>query len=241
MTIENLSLSRSKRTIVSAAAISASPGEIVCVCGPNGSGKTTLLHYLAGILPCDSGVLRVNGNPVRPDSADWQNGISFVPDDGGTITLLTVAEQLILKGLLAGLERKEAAKRADAVIDLLHLGSHTAVRACDLSSGMRKRLGLALGVVQNAGYYLFDEPYGSVDMQGAAAFARILRTLRARRRTILLANYSPDFPYNSCDKIWAIGNGLVEEIAGGTDYAGLSVGSQDDNAAKEPELTWIDP
>jgi ABC-2 type transport system ATP-binding protein len=224
---------------VSAPSLTTSPGEIVYLVGPNGAGKTTLLRYIAGIFPCDSGTLSVNGKETDPTASDWPNIVSFVPDDGGTVPLLTVTEQLILRGLLAGLSQKEAEKRAASLRDLLDLQKSADTLACDLSAGLRKRLGIALGILLSSDYYMFDEPFSSVDTNGAAVFVRILETLSRKKRTILLASHSPDIVKEIATRIWVFGDSAVKEISERDEAAYLSTGHTAGIENEEPELPWI--
>lgn len=202
--IENLDLSRGRKTVLSGFSARAKGGEIIALTGPNGAGKTTLLFYMAGLLKEDSGEMRWKGTPVHPATEEWKRNVSFVLDDGGVIPLLTVEAQLHLQCSLSGLDRCTAADRTDHVCRLFSLDRFRNYRAGELSLGTRKRLGLALGVIRDAGVYLFDEPLGSLDEEGYSVFGGILGALHSGGRICVVASHAVSYFYPLCHGVWEL-------------------------------------
>ena len=211
LSLRNVVLTRGGRTILKDLCASADRGDVVALRGPNGAGKTTLLHFIAGILKGDSGGLHFFGSRIDGNSLDWRRRLVYVLDDGGTIPLLTVEEQLYLQGALNGVGHKESLERARLVIDLLELDGYRGYRADELSSGVRKRLGIGLGVVRDADVFLFDEPYSALDIQATMIFGRILMTLRNRGRIVVVASHSFPFSGNLYNRVWTLSAGTLAD------------------------------
>jgi ABC-type multidrug transport system ATPase subunit len=209
LSLRNIVVSRGRRTILRSLSASADGGDVVALLGPNGAGKTTLLHFIAGILKSDSGDVYHRGRKIDTGSLDWRRALSYVLDDGGAIPLLTVEEQIYLLGVLAGVDPKESRKRTRYVVEVLDLERYLDFRGNELSSGLRKRLGIAIGIIRDAEVFLFDEPYSSLDVQGAAVFGQILKTLKDRGRIVVIASHSFPFPDNLFNRAWSISAGVV--------------------------------
>jgi putative ABC transport system ATP-binding protein len=209
LSLRNIVVSRGGRTIINGVSASADKGDIVALLGPNGAGKTTLLHFIAGVLRSVSGDIHYKGRKIDTTSPDWRRSLTYVLDDGGVIPLLTVEEQIYLQSVLAGAGHRESIERARFVIDLLELSKYRDYRGDELSSGVRKRLGIATGIVRDADVLLFDEPYGSLDVQAAAIFGRILKTLKNRGRIVLVASHSFPFLDSLYNHLWSLSAGVL--------------------------------
>jgi len=242
--LRNIELSRGGRSVISASSANANRGDVVALLGPNGAGKTTLLHYIAGILKNDSGDIYYNGCKVDPSSLDWRRRAAYVLDDGGIIPLLTVEEQIYLQSVLVGASHPESIERTNHVIELLELSRYRDYRGDELSTGLRKRLGIALGIVHDADLFLFDEPYGSLDAPSTVVFGRILVTLKHRGRIVLVASHS--FP--SCDNLynraWKLSAGVVVDHSREDELRRLldfGFQSGEANRSREIDIPWIRP
>jgi len=216
--LENIVISRGDQIIINDITVEAGRGDVIALFGPNGAGKTTLLHCIAGILESDSGEIFYRGEEVNPDSPEWRSRLTYVLDDGGTIPLLTVEEQIYLQCILTGVGHEEAADRTGFIIDLLELGKHRGYRGEELSTGLRKRLGIGLGIVRDAEIFLFDEPLSSLDVPGMTLFSRIVKTLKGRGRLVIFASHS--FPYlnDLCDRVWAVSGGTITDYSREEDF-----------------------
>ena len=188
--LKNIVLSRGKHKVLDGVNAEASAGRVIALLGENGTGKTTLLNCICGMLKCDSGEIFSGNKAVDPESDEWKEKISYVLDEGSAIPLLTVDEQLRLQCLLSGIGKSEASKRADHIISLLNLEKHRDYRAEELSAGLRKKLGIGLGLIRNAEIYLFDEPFSSLDVYSASDLSRLLGILKRRGRTVILSTHS---------------------------------------------------
>jgi ABC-type multidrug transport system ATPase subunit len=242
LSIKDVVLSRGGRTVIEDLCASADRGDVVALLGPNGAGKTTLLHFLAGVLKSDSGDIYYRGSRIDSSSLDWRRKLAYVLDDGGIIPLLTVAEQLYLQSALAGVRHGDSIERSRRIIDLLELSKYRDYRGDELSSGLRKRLGIGLGIVRDADVFLFDEPYSSLDGQAMVVFSRIVATLKSRKRIVLVASHSFPFPDNLYNHVWTLSGGVVVDHSNKRQLRDLlnpQVQPGDSGRCKEFDIPWI--
>ena len=144
--ISGLKVSRGGKPVLGGGAAAVpSPGVALCT-GPNGSGKTTLLEAIAGILPSSDGSVSLGGRVADLKVESWRNTVGYLASDGGTVPLLTAAEQLRLVMEISGVGRGEAEVRIEQLADIYTLGESLHTRADALSTGTRKRLGIAIAV-----------------------------------------------------------------------------------------------
>ena len=203
-TISDFTVARGGKTILSGGTASApSPGVILCT-GPNGSGKTTLVEALAGILPSAGGRVARGGHTIDLSSDAWREGVGYLPSDGGAIPLLTCAEQLRLVLELSGVNLAESKRRIELLSDAYELGPSLHVRADSLSSGTRKRLGLALVAASAASIFLLDEPSAGLDANGVGVLLQTIGMMRQSGSTVIVTSHTGSVFANVVDTIWRI-------------------------------------
>ena len=195
--VDGVSVDQPGRDVVAPARASlvVRPGEIVAVTGPSGAGKSTLLAVILGLLEPSSGRVAVRAadgaeTDVRDLDADaWRARVAWVPQ----VPFLfagTVAENVRLATPSASDDEVRAALASVGLGDLSPdrvLGE----RGRGLSSGQRRRVGLARALVRGAPVLLLDEPTAGLD---GAAEAVVLAALRAAARggaAVLLVAHRP--------------------------------------------------
>jgi putative ABC transport system ATP-binding protein len=172
-------------------------GEFVAVMGPSGCGKSTLLNIIAGLDRPDEGTVEVCGQRIDGRDEDWlarfrRTHIGFVFQFFSLLDGISVAENLILPGILGGLRRKSAAARAQELLDLLGIGDRGGRLPSVLSGGERQRLAIARALVNEPRVLLADEPTGALDSEGAAQVLGLLCELHAGGQTIVMVTHAPD-------------------------------------------------
>jgi lipoprotein-releasing system ATP-binding protein len=157
-------------------------GEIVALVAPSGAGKSTLLH-IAGLLERpDSGEVFIGGEPASSLSDDARTSlrrtqIGFVYQFHHLLPEFSALENIMLPQMIAGLPRKEAARRAAELLVYLRVDQRGSHRPSELSGGEQQRVAIARAVA-NAPRLLFaDEPTGNLDPKTAGHVFAALRTL----------------------------------------------------------------
>ena len=188
-------------------------GEILGLIGPNGAGKTTLFECLAGVLPADEGVLRVDGREVPPGRRS--DILFYMPDSIAPWGAQPVGWALDFSiGLFGG-----RAEPRGAVVEELGLEPllHRPIGA--LSKGQRKRVLLAIGLLTPQPALLIDEPFEGLDLRQVQEVAGVLRAHAAAGRTLFLSIHQIGDAARLCDRFVLLssgrarGEGSVGELA----------------------------
>ncbi len=143
-------------------------GEWCCIFGASGSGKTTLLN-LTGILERpDAGVITVCGQDLsrlsRAKAAKFRaEKIGFVFQSYHLLPELIMRENVALAGLIAGMSRTAALKKADELIEKVGLADRGSHRPAELSGGEQQRAAIARALMNDPPLLLADEPTGNLD------------------------------------------------------------------------------
>ena len=162
-------------------------GEIVALMGPNGAGKSTILKAIFGLAPIETGSVWWQGQPVRPVAHEMvARGITFVPQGRRVFKQLTVRENLEVGGYIIK-DKKEIARRLEAVIELFPILRHKLKAKSDsLSGGQQQMLALARGLMTDPKVLLLDEPsLGLAPLIVKEVFA-LIREINERRRTAIM-------------------------------------------------------
>ncbi|MBA4741649.1 MAG: ATP-binding cassette domain-containing protein [Azoarcus sp.] len=183
-------------------------GEILGVVGGSGTGKSVLLRTILGLQKPAGGSVRVFGEdlaalPTRErNRVERRFGVLF--QRGALFSSLTVAENIVLPLVEhAGLTRGEAAPLAALKIALAGLPADAAARLpAELSGGMVKRAALARALALDPDILFLDEPTAGLDPIGAAAFDRLIATLRdALGLTVFVVTHDLDTLYAITDRV----------------------------------------
>lgn len=174
-----LRIERGGRTLVDALEVTLRGGEIWVVLGPNGAGKSSLLLALSGIVPASGGTIELGGTPLgqlgpreRSRRLAWQGELPRAEFG------FTVEERL---GLVPS-----AARKPEAALDRLELGSLATRRLAELSAGERQRVELAALWLREAPVWLMDEPTAYLDLRHQVHWLETLRHERDHGRTIVV-------------------------------------------------------
>jgi ABC-2 type transport system ATP-binding protein len=173
--------------------------------GPNGAGKTTLISAVCNLLRITEGEVLVFGEPH--DSMEARSWVGLAEQDINLDRFLTVKETLEYHGGYFGMERDQAAERAEEMIDAFGLRSKRDVRAPKLSGGQRRRLLLARALMHRPRLVILDEPTAGVDFELRTELWRYIRQLHAEGTTILLTTHYLEEAEVLCEEIALIRGG----------------------------------
>lgn len=195
LTVEAVGVEQPGRAVVAPAGVSfeVRPGEVVAVAGPSGAGKSTLLEVILGLLPPTEGRVRVLGRDGGGidigdlDPVGWRSRVAWVPQ----VPYLfpgTVADNVRLGAPAASDAAVDAALAAVGLGDVPR-GWVLGERGRGLSSGQRRRVGIARALVRRAPVLLLDEPTAGLDETAeATVMAAVRRAADAGAAVILVAH-----------------------------------------------------
>lgn len=179
----------------------ASAGDSVGLIGRNGSGKTTLLKVLGGLLPPTSGKVTMIGS--RSSLISMQAGLS---------NHLSGRENIVLRGLLMGLNRAAINLEVDAIIDFTELGEFIDFPLHSYSAGMRFRLAFAVVTAFPADVVLLDEWIATGDKTFKLKVEQRLRSFLDTAGVLFFASHSEELVDSICNrKIFLERGKIVEE------------------------------
>jgi ABC-2 type transport system ATP-binding protein len=192
--------------------LSLGEGEVLGLLGPNGAGKSTLVRALMGRVQPDRGRILLFGVPA--DTPGARDVLGYVPQEIALYPMLTAAENLVAFGRYLGL----AGRRLDAAVGDGLAFSNLADRAGDpveeFSGGMKRRLNLAVGILDAPRVVLLDEPTVGVDPQSRERIYAMIGELAGRGTAILYTTHYMEEAERLCDRVAVIDHGRV--IAAGT-------------------------
>jgi ABC-2 type transport system ATP-binding protein len=210
-------------------------GEIFGFLGPNGAGKTTTLRMLATLIEPDGGSATVAGADLLGDPGEVRRRIGYVAQGGSTWDDSTAREELVLQARLYGINKAEALRRADFVLDGFQLSDYADRKCKTYSGGQRRRVDIALGIIHEPKLVFLDEPTTGLDPQSRAHMWDEVRRLRAEGMTVFITTHYLDEADALCDRISIMDNGeivasgtpadLKREISGDVVRVGLPVDS----------------
>ncbi len=140
-------------------------GSVYGLLGPNGAGKTTLISILVGLQKKSRGEIMFNGKPLEQDLAGVRAITGFVPQDLAFYPMLSVAENLDFYVAAFGVPKSERSLRVEQAVAAAKLEQHYRKAAHALSGGLKRRLNLAIGLLNNPKVLFLDEPTVGIDPQ----------------------------------------------------------------------------
>lgn len=169
----------------------------VAVMGPSGSGKSTFLHLVAGLDRADGGEIEVAGSRVdRMSEAELtlyrRRSIGVVFQQFNLLPTLTALENVMLPGVLDGLDRGPLEDRARSLLGDLGLAERSHHRPEALSGGEQQRVAIARALLFEPRVLLADEPTGNLDSTtGERLWELLERLVEARRILVLMVTHEP--------------------------------------------------
>ncbi len=184
-------------------------GDFFGFLGPNGAGKTTTMRILGTLLRKTSGTVTVGGFNVDVDSKAIRRSIGFAMQEVGLDDLATGRDFLRLQGVLYGLSRREAHRKADKLLEVVALTHVAGQRVGTYSGGMRRRIDLAGALMHDPDIVFLDEPSVGLDPQSRLAMWEHLEELNARGVTILLTTQVMEEADRLCRSISIFDQGQI--------------------------------
>ena len=170
--------------------LSIRPGGIYGIIGPNGAGKTTLIRICSTQLLPTSGRVTILGEDAVARPREVRPRIAVIPQESRPLYFLNVDELIYLYLKMRGMDRPEARRRTDAVLEELGLTGERKRLVSRLSGGMRRRAMVAMVLASDAEVLFLDEPTTGLDpLARREVWGAIRRTVRDRRTVILTTHY----------------------------------------------------
>src|SRR5262245_61224026 len=189
-------------------------GEMIAITGESGAGKSTLLHLLGGLDRPTSGSVKIGEFDIAKnaelDLACFRNRrIGFVFQFHHLLPEFSAAENVMMPLLIGGAAKRDAADRANVLLNRVGLAGRADHRPGELSGGEQQRVALARALVTAPALLLADEPTGNLDQRtGDEVHALIRQLQREERLTAVIVTHNEKLA-GLCDRAFRLEGGAL--------------------------------
>ena len=212
--IEALSLSKRFGDIqaLSQVNFSVSEGETFGFLGPNGAGKTTTIRILTGISAPTEGTARIFGRDIVTDTIAARRQMGIVHETSNIYTDLSAWQNLMFTAELYNVGKREREKRGADLLELFGLSERRNDKTNGFSKGMKRRLTLAMGLINHPRLLFLDEPTSGLDVQSNLIIRDVIKELNENGVTVFLTTHNIEEANLACDRVAIINRGHIAAI-----------------------------
>ncbi|MBM3696784.1 MAG: ABC transporter ATP-binding protein [Actinobacteria bacterium] len=185
------------------------PGEAFGFLGPNGAGKSSTMRMIAAVSPVTSGHLRVMGLDPAADGPEIRGRLGVVPQEENLDEELSVYENLLIYGRYFGLPKKVIDERVGELLHFAQLQDRRNSRVEPLSGGMKRRLVIARGLINQPEMLILDEPTTGLDPQARHLLWDRLYRLKQQGVTLIITTHYMDEAEQLCDRLVIMDKGRI--------------------------------
>ena len=185
------------------------PGESFGFLGPNGAGKSTTMRMIAATSTRTDGELSVLGLDTNRHGPEIRAQLGIVPQGDLLDEELRVIDNLYVYGRYFGLPRAYVKERSEQLLDFAQLREKRLARVDGLSGGMKRRLTIARGLINNPKIMLLDEPTTGLDPQARHILWDRLFRLKEEGTTLVVTTHFMDEAEQLCDRLVVIDKGRI--------------------------------
>ncbi len=195
--IKNLNKSYKDIKILENLALEIKSGEVFGLLGANGAGKTTLISILNSLIKKDSGEVFIYDYNLDLDTNHIKNISSFVPQNYAFYPNLTTFENLEFFGSLYGLKDKKLKERISMVVEFCSLEKYINKRALNFSGGVKRRLNIAIGLLNSPKVLYLDEPTVGIDPHSRRYILDVIKNINQNAKTTIVytSHYMEEIEY----------------------------------------------
>lgn len=185
------------------------PGESFGLLGPNGAGKSTVMRMIGGVSQRTAGTLAIMGLDPERNGPEVRAHLGVVPQQDNLDDELTVRDNLIVYGRYFGLPYSYLRPKSLELLEFAQLTDRADTKVDDLSGGMKRRLVIARGLVNEPRILLLDEPTTGLDPQARHILWDRLFRLKEQGTTLVLTTHYMDEAEQLCDRLIVVDRGRI--------------------------------
>jgi len=185
------------------------PGESFGLLGPNGAGKSTTMKMVGAVSTRTSGELEILGLDPNRYGPEIRSRLGVVPQDDNLDGELNARENLYVYGRYFGMPGRECARKAEELLAFAQLEEKAKNKVDQLSGGMKRRLTIARGLINDPRILLLDEPTTGLDPQARHILWDRLFRLKERGTTLVLTTHYMDEAEQLCDRLIVVDKGRI--------------------------------
>lgn len=203
--IKNIQKSYKNKQIIKNMTLILKPG-IYAFLGPNGAGKSTLMNMLVGLIKADSGSITYDGQDILAAGEKYREIIGYMPQELGLYSSFSGEKLLEYYAALRGVN--EPKERIEELLRMVNLWDERKKRVGKYSGGMKRRLGIALALLNDPKILILDEPTAGLDPRERIRFRNVLSQL-THDKIVMVATHIVSDVENISDNCIFIKSGEV--------------------------------
>ena len=221
LVVENLhktfASGKQKLTVLRGISARFEPHASYAIMGASGSGKSTFMHLLAGLDTPTSGAVYFDGHDLhimdkKRRALFLQQSVGLVFQLPYLIKELSVLENVMVRGLIAGMSTLEGRTRATQLLEAVGLSDKAFSKPAQLSGGQQQRVAVARAMMTRPSFLLADEPTGSLDEQtGTGMVALLLACQQEWGMTIIVSSHDM-YVTHKMKKLYHLKDGLLSDL-----------------------------
>lgn len=183
-------------------------GSLFGLLGPNGAGKTTLISILSGLLPYSSGSITINNDELK--TLQQQNPVcALVPQSLAFYPQLTGKENLIFFASMLNIPKSMISTEIERCLSLTQLTQYADIRSATYSGGVKRRLNIAIGLLNSPKILFLDEPTVGIDAQSRNFILDSIKKINETGTTIIYTSHYMEEVESICSHIAIIDHGKI--------------------------------
>lgn len=210
--VENLTKYYKKFRALNSVSFTVEKGGIFGFLGPNGAGKSTTVRILNTLLLPTSGRVVMAGYDLGKEPYEVKARIGLVPEVSNPYLELSCYENLLFAGRLFGMKNRDIKNEIDSLLDFFELQPKRHIKAEFLSKGLRRRLTIAMGLINRPKLLFLDEPVSGLDIQSARLIKKLILEANRKGTTIFLTTHQLNVANDLCDRIAIIQDGEIRAL-----------------------------
>jgi putative ABC transport system ATP-binding protein len=211
---KSYALGEGKLTILKGISLSFEKGDYVAIIGASGSGKSTLMHILGCMDQAFDGEYLLDDKPIHRVTSNAlaelrRTKLGFIFQTFNLVAKLTTRENVALPLIYNRIKKREGI--AERYLEAVGLGHRLDHYPAQLSGGERQRVAIARALVNDPQIILADEPTGNLDSKSGIQVMKIIDSLNAQGKTVILVTHDPGIAAHARTVV-TMKDGLVESV-----------------------------
>lgn len=187
-------------------------GELFGYLGPNGAGKSTTIRILTGVTRPTRGTASVFGHDIHREIHEAKRLMGIVPEFSNVYDDLTAWQNLQFTGELYDVPRTVREQNARLLLEIFGLSERRRDKVHGFSRGMKRRLTIAMGLINDPSVLFLDEPTAGLDVQSNLIIRNVITDLQQKGVTIFLTTHNIEEANLLCDRVAIIHHGRIAAI-----------------------------
>jgi ABC-2 type transport system ATP-binding protein len=212
ITVTGLTKKFGNLTAVNNVSFTVPEGEIFGYLGPNGAGKTTTIRILTGITAPTAGTATILGHDIQRETLTARSHMGIVPETSNIYDDLTGWQNLMFTAELYRVGKAERETRARELLETFQILDRKDDKVHGYSKGMKRRLTLSMGLINDPRLLFLDEPTSGLDVQSNLIIRDVIRDLNDRGVTVFLTTHNIEEANALCHRVAIINRGMIAAI-----------------------------